>query len=370
MQGVNVLWIRGDWLKNLNLTPPKTMQELLALSRAFAKDDPDGDGQDNTFGMGLSQYLFDNVGDGGPFFNGYHAYPNMWYPDSSGSLIYGGVQPDVKDALAALQAMYADGQLDMEFIVKDSGKLADDVVAGKFGMMFGSWWNPAWPFQSHKEFDPASDWKPFDAPSADGEKVTRDAGFHVGQWYVVRKGFEHPEALVKILNFWFEKGWGETQEYSKYFDKPDGTAAQKLSPVVAWPAVDERARHITHALNTDSDAFLNPEEKIYYDHILEYLDDGDLTRYNYYGNYGPDSALFIHDDIMAGNRLMITSFYGAPTETMTTRSTFLDKLKSETYTTIIMGKSLDEFDRFVEEWKSVGGDDITNEVNEWYRQRQ
>ncbi|MGG3280993.1 hypothetical protein [Paenibacillus solani] len=39
----------------------------------------------------------------------------------------------------------------------------------------------------------------------------------------------------------------------------------------------------------------------------------------------------------------------------------------ETFTKIIRGAaSVDEFDQFVLNWKNLGGDQITQEVNEWY----
>ena len=38
----------------------------------------------------------------------------------------------------------------------------------------------------------------------------------------------------------------------------------------------------------------------------------------------------------------------------------------ESFTKIIMGASLDEFDKFVASWKSLGGDKIIEEVNAWY----
>lgn len=52
---------------------------------------------------------------------------------------------------------------------------------------------------------------------------------------------------------------------------------------------------------------------------------------------------------------------------MSTNLSSLDKLQAETYVNIIMGtQSADSFDEFVTNWKSLGGDQITEEVNEWY----
>ena len=43
-------------------------------------------------------------------------------------------------------------------------------------------------------------------------------------------------------------------------------------------------------------------------------------------------------------------------------------MEKQVYTNIIYGKeSPDAFDQFVSDWKAQGGDQITEEVNEWYQ---
>ena len=45
----------------------------------------------------------------------------------------------------------------------------------------------------------------------------------------------------------------------------------------------------------------------------------------------------------------------------------LKTLEIEKFTKIILGHdTVDSFDKFVEDWKKLGGDKITTEVNEWY----
>ncbi|MFJ8717179.1 sugar ABC transporter substrate-binding protein [Streptomyces violaceus] len=45
------LFVRKDWREKLGLPQPKTWQDTLALAKAFATRDPDGDGKKNTYGM-------------------------------------------------------------------------------------------------------------------------------------------------------------------------------------------------------------------------------------------------------------------------------------------------------------------------------
>jgi len=63
---------------------------------------------------------------------------------------------------------------------------------------------------------------------------------------------------------------------------------------------------------------------------------------------------------------MINEYAGPPTKTMVEKGSTLQDLEIQTFTKIIMGNSLDDFDKYVKDWKSLGGDAITQEVNDWY----
>ena len=45
------LWARKDWLDALGLEVPKTLEDLVNVSVAFTKQDPDGNGVDDTYGF-------------------------------------------------------------------------------------------------------------------------------------------------------------------------------------------------------------------------------------------------------------------------------------------------------------------------------
>lgn len=115
-------------------------KEMINTPIAFAKNDPDGNGQDDTISLGIKKDLWTiNYGLEG-FFNSYHAYPNIWY-EQDGKLVYGTVQAEpMKTALTDLARLYAEGAIDQEFVVKDSDKVQEDVVSQKVGAMYGRWW--------------------------------------------------------------------------------------------------------------------------------------------------------------------------------------------------------------------------------------
>ena len=130
-------------------------KEMINTPIAFAKNDPDGNGQDDTISLGIKKDLWTiNYGLEG-FFNSYHAYPNIWY-EQDGKLVYGTVQAEpMKAALTDLARLYAEGAIDQEFVVKDSDKVQEDVVSQKVGAMYGRWWTfggaPAKTFMANPE---------------------------------------------------------------------------------------------------------------------------------------------------------------------------------------------------------------------------
>ena len=60
---------------------------------AFATQDPDGNGVDDTYGLALVRELWGAQYGLEGFFNAYHAYPNIWYEDEEGNLVYGRCRP-------------------------------------------------------------------------------------------------------------------------------------------------------------------------------------------------------------------------------------------------------------------------------------
>lgn len=51
---IHALLIREDWLKKLNLQIPQTTEELYQVAKAFAENDPDGNGEKDTYGIAIS----------------------------------------------------------------------------------------------------------------------------------------------------------------------------------------------------------------------------------------------------------------------------------------------------------------------------
>ena len=381
----DLLWIRTDWLDNLGLKAPTTMDELLEVARAFRYDDPDGNGQDDTWGIGFQKDIVkeDGASPGSyeGFFAAYGAYAKAWVKDENGQISYSGINPGMKDALAQLNQMYEDGLIDPEFGVKDTVKLGEDIAAGKVGMFYGLEGMPWGACKSNIENDPEADWQCYPIVSATAEPAKPITYVRISRYYAANAKCEHPEALVKIANVFQDKinSLDATEETLNTFgvDPSTGINFAEYAAFAMDPAIQKcntYYKEIKETLNGESKVEdIHPEAARYYNVIKNFLDNGsdkgaDSLGWNYYKFIGPEGSWnTIINDYKANDKLVQSVFFGAPTPTMSTNLSSMDKMQAETYVNIIMGtQEPDTFDDFVKSWKELGGDQITTEVNDWY----
>jgi putative aldouronate transport system substrate-binding protein len=367
IDSLQVMYLRQDWLQKLGLSEPKSMQDVLAIADAFGKKDPDGNGKDDTFGMALlKSFLTESHANITGFCDAYHAYPKKWVTDSSGKLAYGSVQPEVKTALKQLQDMYKDGLIDKEFGVKDRPKVVETLAAGKVGLMFGGMSSPGSVLQSSVDNDPKAEWKAYAIPSIDSKPAQPIAKMPITLYYGVNKKSKHPEALMKLVEFGTKGYSRESKEDNGFGTSKTGVPVFLYSVANYEPAKKNLIAHlnILEALKIKSDANLNGEEKGYYDKILDYRN-GNRKNWGQDRIFGSPSSFDVINQYVESKGYIYDAFYGSPTTTMIEKSSTLDKMEEEVFTKIIMGQSIDTFDKFVDDWKKLGGDQITKEVNDW-----
>ncbi|WP_339296393.1 extracellular solute-binding protein [Paenibacillus sp. FSL W7-1279] len=379
-----LLWIRKDWLDNLNLQSPQTMDELEQVARAFVQQDPDQNGKSDTYGIAMQKNLFFWGFDLRGFFNGFGAYPSIgdnqsaWIKDDSGKLIPGLIQPEVKTALGKLQSWYKEGILDKEFALKDENKSVEDITAGKVGISYGEWWYPNWPLNLNVDKDPKAEWIALQIPGLDGPGKSMVPKIRSNKLVVVNKKMKNPEAAIKMINFYIEMG---NKKYMDQNKAEKGYVYNWFNPRIYNPAqIDTIYTEVNKALDANQSEITLDDEN--YKNVADvfkatkdYLagNTADASKGVNWGQYfsraAKDGGWGMTRQIKEKQAYVNNEFYGLPTATQVEKGSQLDKLMQETFTKIVMGASLDEFDKFVQSWKSLGGDQITQEVNDWYGQQ-
>lgn len=365
------LWIRKDWLDKLNLDIPKSLEELEQVAQAFVDKDPNGNGKADTYGIALHKDLISWGYDARGLFYTMGAYPKSWVKDESGKLIPGEIQPQTKEALELMSNWYKSGIIDKEFAFKDIDKVVEDFAAGKVGLSFGEWWYPSVVFNLSKEQDPNADWIPIELPTYKGEESkTLVPASRLNNVVVVNKDFEHPEAAIKMINFYQEL---EKPEYDDEVKPENGYVYNWFQPRIYKPDAFQTAfKEVNDALDQKAEKVdsTNSTTLTVFDAAKKYLD-GDESMWGvYYSRAAKDGGWATVEKIREKGNVVYDEFTGGTTPTMVSKGSSLGKMTDETFTKMIMGsESIDNFDKYVKDWKKLGGDQITEEVNEWYKEK-
>ncbi|MBT3273080.1 MAG: extracellular solute-binding protein, partial [Spirochaetales bacterium] len=108
--------IRKDWLDNLGLDMPETMDEFYTVIKAFTEDDPDGNGKDDTIGMTSAGVwmMADLFGAFGVPAN--HVMDHCITPDPHDDYRFndGMLKPGMKALLEWMREAYSNGYIDEE----------------------------------------------------------------------------------------------------------------------------------------------------------------------------------------------------------------------------------------------------------------
>jgi len=369
-----VMWVRQDWLDKYSLQAPKTIAELEHVMETFVKNDPDGNGQADTIGLTLAMKnsLVNWMGDASPIIGSFGAKvgDRQWGPDGNGGLEYGGIQPEMKQALGKLQEWYDLGYLDKEVAILDENKAIESFLNGKSGIVFGPPWMADWPLTDMLSLHKEAVVTPYPVPAgADGSIGRR--GENV--WFstiMVNKDFKHIDRFFEYLNTlydWylgegdFEYGFKEGYDYvledgQPVFDE-DKIPGGKVDPT----------KYFVGTYHQVDIPFQQYE-------VFNKLYNGGQPETVVEERWSKLSPLFIAGGAIVHDQhpyRMEDYFHGPATPGMQSDQEYLEKIEKEAYASIVYGKlPLDAFDDFVADWKKNGGDQITKEVNEWFQSVQ
>ena len=129
---------RNDWLENLGLEVPSNLAELEEVVRAFAEDDPDGNGVDDTYAFtGGSNYGIFSLS---AIFG---TSPSLGYfTAEDGKSMYTNVTTDeFRQYWATLAKWYQAGWIDPEFLTDDRAACRNKFANGTIGIYSDNpWW--------------------------------------------------------------------------------------------------------------------------------------------------------------------------------------------------------------------------------------
>ncbi len=339
--------IRQDWLDNLGLAMPTTLDELEEVIKQFTIGDPDGDGVADTFGVGMAgngSYDTDKF-----WLGAYGVARNQWNITKDGELIWWGVMPEAFEATMRVRALYQAGYVEPEFPLMARSEMVANMARNMYGMQ---WWQPTQMTLSTSDY-----WREYMTnvpeakiavlPPMTAEGVDKPAypGVPYLQFIsqIIFKDSKNPEKCVQLLDFLAtQEGW----DLAVFGIKGEH-----------WDEIDGKV--VSKAMTTE-----------------EYKKSG-AGLYAWFcrpGFYPRNTDPLAMEAIQTYNPYIVRNPMPYSTELELKNGIALKKdLTNSVFTKLIVEKDIDPkavWDEYVNTWNTSGGKEMTAQVNEEYKKLQ
>lgn len=340
----NGTFIRMDWLEALGLEVPTTAEEFKDVLAAFANDDPDGNGSNDTYGFSLA-------GDQGTWISFMEIFgvPNGWRLNEDGSLTNAAVTDEMRATVAYMHELYELGVFNQDFPALTRSEMLTEFASGISG---GFEQNLASGYDLQgadlRSVVPDAVVYPITPPVAEGyDRVTYLRTAYNTVTHINSKYRNDPDAvrdLLTVIDYWLRP---DTEEFINFgFEGVHHTVNDDGSLVQTEQGTNEigwiRAWGPRHYLRYVDAPYVTSATR---EQIIE-----DTARLAEFGISNPTWGLY-------------------PELAMDDPTASLDDFATNTFIRMITGdQSLDEWDAFVAEWYDRGGEMLTNSLQETYQQ--
>lgn len=344
--GTMITLLRKDWLDNLGLQVPTTLDEYADMLRSFTNDDPDGNGVADTYGLAGAGMEYRSLF---PFWQAFKSNPEYFIKKDDGTIVHGSTQPETRQALEYISELYKEGLIDPAIITKNN--YDEDFVRGGHGSSYR--WvayvnKEAATVQSFYKNNPGADLisiSPVKGPA--NYTVEEPASAQAWCYFGITKNAKDPERVYKVFDdltskedylFRFFGTEGENYEMKdgkyKLLTPEDQNTSENIGMGLFSNFVNRKDElNIVNSQETinvfkKSAEFAKPE----YDRIC-YFKDPDRPAWNEYG-------------------------------------VELEKMRDEVLWGILSGqKPIEDFDKYVGDFYKAGGKEVEAEATEMMKQQ-
>ena len=242
------LVIRKDWLDNLGLEAPATLAEIYDVAVAFTEQDPDGNGQADTYGVGG---FINGQGIGNRFDwifggNGVAGVWNFTDAESFGLNVY---EEQYPEALAYMKSLVDAGVIDPDWPTLSRDEFRARWKQGQFGIMwedFAALTNQS----NYTPFDenfPEAEWIPLPAPTGPNGDAAYGVYTGRGQIFAVSQTAADEgklDDIARLLEWMATDGYwllGFGEEGVNYVIDANGDiSTEGLDPAAAYTAPERQ----------------------------------------------------------------------------------------------------------------------------------
>ena len=361
------VWIRQDWMQECGFEEPKTMDDVITIATTFAEKYggyalPECQTLENLYRLALS----------------WGAHPGIWVKQADGTLGYGTIQPEMKEALAQYAEWYKEGIINPNFTTLNWDKMMQGMINGECGVIpFAQWfgYNPLPDLIKNQGADAI--FFPYEIPTQDGSPIKGSVTFNNNGYVVIRKDCPNPEAIMKIVNFYVytvnDAVGKETNEYLSSlhsFNYPNCVRGTRIinpmNDYNQYLQVKDAFDRWQAGEDVDTSSLGTNVSK--FESCVNWVTSQDPNGVGDFLQQGNDrSAYGIAKKYVDEEQYVQDAKWGPDTPTLQAAGSTLNDILIEGFTKIIIGeKPIDYFDELVEQWKTAGGAKATEEINETY----
>lgn len=192
------IWIRKDWLDNLKLEIPQTIEQFFEVARAFTEDDPDQNGVNDTIG-----YTGGSLSTFAPLYGSFGTVNPGEFFVKDGELINSLYDPAMKEALTFFHELMSAGVVDPEIMANSGFLHQEKAIKGQAGMLFIDWANISKDeiVEQIHTVNPNAEWIPLETPEGPGGAYANswDIG-NAGAMFAIPRTLENDsEKLSKVF---------------------------------------------------------------------------------------------------------------------------------------------------------------------------
>lgn len=336
--------IREDWLERMKLDKPKTIDELYEVMRAFAYEDPDRNGIDDTIGLADRNDLIFGVF---KTLSSYFGTPNNWMV-SDHALIPEFETTPYKDTMNFMRKLYDRKIINQDFAVTSKEVQRNLFIRGQAGVYIGSMLDVQRLADAARLINP-------DARFTLVNRIEGPQGYRIwsipnfnGLYLFAKKAIKTEEELLQILRFFDRSMDKDVANLMKYGFEGRHYTVEGNQVTLPEESLELRANELS---------------------VIYTLMIADLSNPNIMKVAKQDSLTEMAEELSEDNEKFIVRdpTVGLKSKTYDEKNVELYKIISDATYNYILGH-LDEegFQQEIDRWKRNGGSKVITEYTQDY----
>lgn len=197
--------VRQDWLEQLGLEVPETVDDWHIMLTAFKTQDPNGNGEADEI-----PYIEDKGNNLKSFAAAWGVLAGVCYDPDTGKVVYGPAQPEYKEFLKTMNQWYSEGLIDPEFATTDKKQYAAKIQNQQAGSWSGSINRAVGDnIAAVRTTDESFSCVGINAPKKDENSVAympqSDSLMKLGEAAIITTSCQNPQAAARLLDYCYSE---------------------------------------------------------------------------------------------------------------------------------------------------------------------